>query len=624
MNQTQPKKVKIKGPIRFEAILPFLIVVALIAAYFILFFDTHLRKGIEFVATKANGAEANVASVKTSFVGGSFTLSGLQITDSEKPEFNTLEVGRMHFQFSWDALLRAKFVVQDAAIDNFQVSTRRAKPGFVIPKEPDPQLDRTEDETKASALAQAGELLKGAVPLDGLSNIGELKSSKRIESLKLELEAKQKEWAEAFKTLPGASEFSSLQNRISQVKIGGTSDPMQIQKQITDVTSLVNETNEKINSVKAKGESLNSDIGKFSQSIKSLEDMVKEDLKDLESRIKLPKLDAESISKQFFGADMVAKIRKAKRYVALAQEYMPPRRTTEKDVIVAHERAKGRNFEFPTTVSYPRFWLKRAALSSKSEGSPFGGDVTGELRDVTSNPPLIGKPAVLDLKGDFPKAEVRSVTFKAVFDHTTNQPVQTLTAKVSAFPVNGKMLSDSPDLKFGFNSAAGETVFEGINRGGELSIKSNSSFKQIDYLVKSGNEQVQQILSGAVGEISTVTVAAVAKGTWDDLQMSIDSNLAAGLQRGFEKQLKAKIDEAKKKIQELVDSKISKQKEELMSQYNGLQNQYKSQIDQRSKEADGVKKQADAKLSEAKNQAASQGKKEVDKALDDVKKKFGF
>ena len=48
METTQRKR---KGPIRFEAIVPIAIIVGLVAAYFVLFFDMHLRMGIEYAAT---------------------------------------------------------------------------------------------------------------------------------------------------------------------------------------------------------------------------------------------------------------------------------------------------------------------------------------------------------------------------------------------------------------------------------------------------------------------------------------------------------------------------------------------------------------------------------------------
>jgi hypothetical protein len=54
---SEPKKVKAKGPIRFEAIIPVAILSGVTFGYFSLYFDLHMKKGIEYVATMANGAE---------------------------------------------------------------------------------------------------------------------------------------------------------------------------------------------------------------------------------------------------------------------------------------------------------------------------------------------------------------------------------------------------------------------------------------------------------------------------------------------------------------------------------------------------------------------------------------
>ncbi len=52
-----PKK---KGPIRFEAIIPVLVLSLLTFAYFSYYFDRHLKSLIEYVGTQGNGAEVNV------------------------------------------------------------------------------------------------------------------------------------------------------------------------------------------------------------------------------------------------------------------------------------------------------------------------------------------------------------------------------------------------------------------------------------------------------------------------------------------------------------------------------------------------------------------------------------
>ena len=56
-----PKKKKAKGPIRFEAVIPALILTLLVGGYFKIFFDGHVRRLMEYVGTQVNGAEVKVS-----------------------------------------------------------------------------------------------------------------------------------------------------------------------------------------------------------------------------------------------------------------------------------------------------------------------------------------------------------------------------------------------------------------------------------------------------------------------------------------------------------------------------------------------------------------------------------
>lgn len=99
----KPLKVKKpKGPIRMEAVIPFVIVTTLTVLYFTLFFDSHLRKAIEFVGYQVMGAEVNVADLETSFRKGTFRMRGIQVTDSSKPTHNMVVVGDIRFGVLWD------------------------------------------------------------------------------------------------------------------------------------------------------------------------------------------------------------------------------------------------------------------------------------------------------------------------------------------------------------------------------------------------------------------------------------------------------------------------------------------------------------------------------------------
>ncbi len=64
----KPKDYKEGGLIRWSAVIPFFIIVALCAAYFKLFFDSHMKAGLEWAGYKALGTEVNISNFETSFV----------------------------------------------------------------------------------------------------------------------------------------------------------------------------------------------------------------------------------------------------------------------------------------------------------------------------------------------------------------------------------------------------------------------------------------------------------------------------------------------------------------------------------------------------------------------------
>ena len=133
MMSTMAKKVKKKGPIRFEAIIPITIILVLLGVYFKYFFDGHLRRGIEFGATMAHGAEVNVGSLKTDFFEPSITIQKIQVTDKSEPILNIIEIGKIKLQLLWDALLRGKFVIPESSVLDIQVKSKRKYPGKVFP-----------------------------------------------------------------------------------------------------------------------------------------------------------------------------------------------------------------------------------------------------------------------------------------------------------------------------------------------------------------------------------------------------------------------------------------------------------------------------------------------------------
>lgn len=670
---SKKKKPKKKGPIRFEAIGPFVIVVALIWAYFFFFFDSHVRKGIEFIGTQANGAEVNVGYVHSSFWKASLDIGKIQVTSAEEPSKNKIQIGSMHWKMLWDALLRGKVVVNEASILDIALGAPRSRPGRVLPPPPPPvddgkpsavaklkdeALKRAEAEFKKNILGDAASMLSGTDPVAQLKGLeANLKSSVRIKELQADLDKKQKEWKERLDRLPQAKDIAALQDKIKKVKLDKFNNPAEVQQSLQQLDGIFKEADAKIKEVQATHQALTGDVGTYQNSLKDLQSMVDKDIKELEGHLKLPKLDAQSISSTLFGPTILSKVKQGEFYISKAREYMPPKKSKEEKkafVPTPHEREKGRNYKFGRPNSYPLFWLKLAKISSKATpGAEMSGNLVGALENVTNDQELINQPTTASFKGDFPGQGFYGVEGKLTFDHRTENPVEKLDLAIGAFPMADRALVDSADVKIGINGAAGSTTLNAEVSGDAIRIASVTNIEKSknsaasattstssdkvapgaptgatgvgSFLTSSSTQPiVADILKGALADILKVNLKAGIGGKWTDPKFDIESSLGRDLSAAFEKQFQAKLNEAKAKLQSFINDNIGKQREQLMAEFN----KQKAMVEGLLKEKEAEVNKAKGSVEQAKNDAVKgQSKKLEDqgkKAVEDLKKKFGF
>jgi uncharacterized protein (TIGR03545 family) len=567
-------------------------------------------------------------------------MNDIQVTDLDHPAKNKLQIGKIHWRMLWDALLRGKVAIDDASMLEIQLGVPRKRPGRVLP--PDPPSESQFDKLKQKALAAAQEefsknvlgdaaaILAGTDPTEQLKHIeAELKSSARIKSLQEELKVKEVEWRGRLERLPQAKDIQALADRAKKIKTSNFNNPAEIQQSLQELDSVFKDADAKYKEVTSTAQALGADTTKYRDALKELEDMVKQDIKDLEARLKLPKLDVATLSRTLFGPLFLDKVKKAEFYMDKARSYMPPKKTAEEKAEYAapkpHEREKGRNYKFGRPHAYPLFWMKHASISSKANPkAELAGDLVGTLRDVTDDPPTLGRPTIASFKGDFPTQKIFGVAGDLTIDHTTTNPVESLKLKVGRFPVTGQTLVDSDEVKMGFENADGGTTLEAVLRGKELKIDTHSEFSGIKYLVEAKQQIVGEILRGAVADVPKVTLNASASGSWTDLRFDIDSNLGHELAKAFEKQLQLKINEARAKVQALIDERIGQEKAKLQAEFNKVQDQVNKIVQEKQGELDKAKNQIEQEKNKAINDQKSKLQNEGQKAIDELKKKFKF
>lgn len=575
--KTPEKKIpKKKGPIRYEAIIPVLVLSLLTFAYFSYYFDRHLKSLIEYVGTQGNGAEVNVASVQTSFLNGSFDLNVLQVTDKERPTHNMLEIENMHFKYLWDALLRMKFVVDDASINNIQLAKPRKSPGRVLPPEPakPSKIDALQLEVMAQIKNKYGKnvlgdivvLLEGGDYKDQIEKIrGELKSEARIKTMVLDVNTKKTFWDGKVKTLSDTTKLKSIEAEVTTIsKQKNVLEQAQGVKRLTD---LLKEVDKQYKEVQAASKQLQSEVTAVAAYPKEVENLVKEDIASLKNRFAVPQIDFKDMAMHLFAGEFAEKIAKARTYQAMAKQYLPEKK--DKEEVIPPKRSEGKNFTFPITTGYPLVWVKRAALSSKGTADSYSGNVSGELTNVTTSPSIVGKPTVLDMKGNFPGIKVTGVEALITADFRKAVSEQSAVIKVGSFIVPEKMFVNDEKIKFGFKNAIGSTTIKAKLIEEQITMSWDSVLSKPQFLVESKTKLAQEMLSNILNGIPLININGSVAGTFKDLNMKISSNLGDELGNGLKREIGNKLTEAQDKIQSLVDEKILKPKNDLLAAIGG-------------------------------------------------------
>src|SRR5690606_21295447 len=123
---------------------------------------------------------------------------------------------------------------EDAGIVGIAASTKRDRPGRVLPPEEREESNRVRQKVReefekrfeATGLAKIVELLQGFDPAKEVNAlVGDLESVQKIEALQKQLDAKEAEWRTMLTEVPGQQQFAELQSEIDGLKTSGIKNP---------------------------------------------------------------------------------------------------------------------------------------------------------------------------------------------------------------------------------------------------------------------------------------------------------------------------------------------------------------------------------------------------------------
>lgn len=617
------KKKKKQGPIRFSAVIPLTVFIALVVAFNIYFLDSIIKSAIEYGGSEANGAEVNVGSVDTSFKELRFTVNKIQVTNKKKPTHNVFEIGRVQFKLLWDAILRGKFVINLAEVGDIKVDTQRAKPGRVPPlSESDAKakaLKIAEEQFEGNVFGDIAAVAGGASTQDTGDAIKEgLESEKKFKELETKIDQQKTKLEQAFKDLPSQSELQNLEKRLRDINWNDLGNLAKAPKVLKEADDLKKDIDKAIKKYQNAEKEFKKTEKILKDSYKEAEASVENDIAAVGNRMKIPTLNPEGIARSLFGQEVFNKIDMLKGYYAKVEKYLPPKKKepTEAEKMKAAQAEKrrgGRDYKFGTPNSYPLFWLKLAKINSENKQ----GTVAGEIRNVTNDQVILGKLTTAKLEADFPPQQIRGVKAEMVVDHRED-PQATIKGRIASMPVKNKAISNSKDVKFVIADASVESVMDAKLTPKRAEVQVDNKFTQIKYETKAESPVLQEVLDDVSKRTKLLTLDAKASGKWDKLAFDIKSNLAQAIQNSVEGLVQAKIKEMKDKIRRNVQAQIDAQKAQVQAEIDKLTGQYKGELNKVQNEIDKVK----GNLKNQENAAKKNAKKQKNNAVKDLKKKL--
>lgn len=660
-----PKK-KAKGPIRVEVLLPLVIFCALVWAYFFFLFDGHLRRLIEFAGYHIVGAEVNVGSLESSFTKGTVRIQRIQITNPQKPTHNMIEIGDIRFGLLWDGLLRARFIVEEMAAEQIGVNIPRKSPGAVKPPPPPPPeskepsalekeaeklkkqtLEKLQKENAANLFGDIAAILSGANAGDQFKALEDsLPSKAKMKELEAGYNERRTKWDAKLQTLPQGKDIQSISERLAKVKTSGFANPQELADSVNQAQALIKEADEKFKTVQGAAGELDTDLKYLDAGVKELDALVKADIKTLEARFRIPKLDAKTLARGIFGQYLDPYLARINTYKAMAEKYIPPKylkKGKEKDPepeFQPHPRASGVTYEFGRPNSYPMFWVKKISVSSKANQELGIGDLSGQILNVTSNQAIIGRPTEMKLTGSFPVDRIEGVKLDLAVDTRGEASKISYDFGVGSYPVEPRQILESTDVQLKLNQAVGAFTSTGVVTGlKEYTLKLSNVLRKSDFTVTAKNEVVDEVLKNVFKALPDITIDAGGRGEFPELTVDFESNIGPELARGLERQVSLKIEEAKAKLNAFVQDQVGKEKAKVEAEIAKFRAQLDGEVKKLQAQLDAQKKQAEQKVETAKKDAENRAnaekkaaedraKKQLEdeskKAADELKKRFGL
>ncbi len=502
-----------KSMFRWKGLIAFVVVMAGLIAFFMLFSDSLLQRSIEAAGTRLVGARVELDTTDLSFFPTAVELTRLQVTNPDAPMKNAADIARIAFGFSPAQLLHKKVIINEMAVEGMRFDTDRKTSGAVRQKEKDKEKQATSRfKLPDFDMEDVETILKKE----------SLQSLEKAKQLKQTVNTKKEDFQARLETLPDEETFREYEARIKALRSGD--DIADVLSGVGKLNALQKDIRNDIARVREARDDLKDSLSSLRKQAAAVANSPQEDIRRLKEKYALTPQGMGNMAALLFGPKYGKWVETGLTWYQKLQPFLAGHGGDEKKAEpVKPLRGKGVNVPFPDRLPLPDFLVRRAAVSAETSA----GIIEGTVNNITTQQHVLGKPLTYSFSSSKMK-EMDAIDINGELNHiSADHPKDTLKVAAKGIHINDFVISGSQDFPLILSDGTADGSVSAAIASSALDATTTFSVIQADFTSpgKSDLNRVEQAVIKELSRVSRFSLNAAAQGPIDDFRIKIESNI---------------------------------------------------------------------------------------------------
>jgi uncharacterized protein (TIGR03545 family) len=580
-----------------------------------LFVDRWVESGLESAGEAIVGARVEIDNLHLSLSPIAIQFTRLQVASPRDPWKNMFETGKVRFSLDFGQLLRGKYIIETMEVNNLILGTKRTTDGS-LPKPPPAPANHTSVVGElTSALGNESQKapvfdlnkIRSELKIDSLLNVQNLRTVQYIDTLKLQVRDASQQWQTTLNDVEKSKQrLADVQASIGAINLNELKTVQSVTTALNNVNNAYKGINDINETFKNRRAAVTSQLDRLTTSVNAIDNYARSDYDMVRRLARVPDLSTQGLAKLLLGREILQKVSTYMSWIDFARTTVP--KYVSKPEKESPQRFKGQDIHFPVDRAYPKWWIKKIAISGGEDKTqnPEYIYAKGEVLNITNDQRVTGFPMTISLAAS--KAGGHAYTFEASFDRRPDIPVDNYRVTASNIP--------AADITFGqadfvpsritraiINSSATVTV-----PGDHFDSNIKLAFRDLTFVFdRTPQGDIERITRDVLAGITGFNVGLRLWNTSGPLDVALttdlDDQLAARTKKvvgdeftKLQNDIRAKVDQRIAEKRAEFEKLFSQKKDEALSQLKG----YESLVNQNLALLDGKKKDLDARIEQEK------------------------